>query len=93
MLTRETDTKINEIRKNIAISMTETSEPFENTIAERVRGILKQEFMIRDWFRIHLMVLKELMKSNTPILAKDCIGVIKCQLLRKSSLEFKYKLL
>ena len=69
--------------------MTGTSDPFENTIAKHVSGILKQEFMIRDLFRIHLMALKELMKSITPILTTDCIGVVKCQLLRKSSLEWK----
>jgi hypothetical protein len=51
------------LEKSIAISITESSDPFENAIAERVNGILKQEFMIRDWFNNHLMALKELMKS------------------------------
>ncbi len=31
---------------SIAISMTEKSDPYENAIAERVNGILKQEFYI-----------------------------------------------
>lgn len=31
---------------NISISMTEKSDPYENAIAERVNGILKQEFIL-----------------------------------------------
>jgi len=47
----------------VAISMTENSDPYENAIAERVNGILKQEFSIGDGFRNHLMALKEIKKS------------------------------
>jgi transposase InsO family protein len=47
----------------IEISMTENSDPYENAIAERVNGILKQEFSIGDGFRNHLMALKEIKKS------------------------------
>ena len=35
-------------KENIKISMTEKYDPYENSIAERVNGILKQEFDIRD---------------------------------------------
>jgi transposase InsO family protein len=47
----------------ISISMTENSDPYENAIAERVNGILKQEFSIGDGFKNHLMAVKEIKKS------------------------------
>lgn len=51
------------MENNVSISMTENSDPYENAIAERVNGILKQEFMIGEGFRNHLMALKEVKKS------------------------------
>ena len=48
---------------DIVISMTENSDPYENAIAERVNGILKQEFSIGDGFKNHLMAVKEIKKS------------------------------
>lgn len=36
---------------NIAISMTEKGDPYENAIAERVNGILKSEFHLNKIFR------------------------------------------
>lgn len=33
-------------RNNILCSMTQNSDPYENAVAERINGILKQEFMI-----------------------------------------------
>ena len=51
------------VENNIEISMTENSDPYENAIAERVNGILKQEFSIGDGFRNHLSALKEVKKS------------------------------
>lgn len=48
---------------DIEISMTENSDPYENAIAERVNGILKQEFSIGDGFKNHLMALQEIKKS------------------------------
>lgn len=35
-------------RKNISISMTENSDPLENPIAERVNGILKDEYLYEE---------------------------------------------
>lgn len=35
--------------KNISISMTEKSDPLENAIAERVNGILKQEYLAKKY--------------------------------------------
>ena len=51
------------IDNEIQISMTENSDPYENAIAERVNGILKQEFSIGDGFKNHLMAVKEIKKS------------------------------
>lgn len=36
---------------NIAISMTQNGDPYENAIAERVNGILKQEFYLANTFK------------------------------------------
>lgn len=58
------DDYIQKLQDNgVSISMTENSDPYENAIAERVNGILKQEFMIGEGFRNHLMALKEIKKS------------------------------
>ena len=51
------------IDNHVAISMTENSDPYENAIAERVNGILKQEFSIGDGFKNHLSALSEIKKS------------------------------
>ena len=45
---------------NIGISMTEQSDPYENAIAERVNGILKQEFGIGQGFTDFKMAKKEI---------------------------------
>ncbi|OFX82638.1 MAG: hypothetical protein A2W99_06700 [Bacteroidetes bacterium GWF2_33_16] len=51
------------IENQIEISMTQNSDPYENAIAERVNGILKQEFSIGDGFKNHLVALTEIKKS------------------------------
>ena len=51
------------IDNQVEISMTENSDPYENAIAERVNGILKQEFSIGDGFKNHLLALSEIKKS------------------------------
>ena len=35
---------------NVSISMTERGDPYENALAERVNGILKQEFLLKRVF-------------------------------------------
>lgn len=50
-------------RNNIAISMTQNGDPYENPIAERVNGILKYEFMLINGFRDHLEALKSIKQS------------------------------
>ena len=50
----------------INCSMTENSDPYENAIAERINGILKQEFMI-DTYHLDLPLMKELVKEAIDI--------------------------
>lgn len=44
----------------IRISMTQNGDPYENAIAERVNGILKDEFDIAEGFISHLQAVKEI---------------------------------
>ena len=43
----------------ITSSMTENSDPYESAIAERINGILKQEFMI-DTYHLELSIMKKI---------------------------------
>jgi putative transposase len=54
----------------INCSMTENSDPYENAIAERINGILKQEFMI-DTYHLDLPLMKELVKEAIDIYNND----------------------
>ncbi|MFH6946833.1 IS3 family transposase [Flavobacterium sp. FlaQc-50] len=53
-------------KNNIKCSMTQNSDPYENAVAERVNGILKQEFNI-DKFNKELSVMKILVKNAVSI--------------------------
>lgn len=44
---------------NLKCSMTQNSDPYENAVAERINGILKQEFMI-DTYHLELSLMKRL---------------------------------
>jgi putative transposase len=48
---------------DVLISMTQESDPYENAIAERVNGILKDKFVIGEGFINHLQVSKEISQS------------------------------
>lgn len=51
------------LRKNkICCSMTQNSDPYENAVAERINGILKQEFMI-DKYNKDLNIMKQVVKE------------------------------
>lgn len=50
-------------RNNIGCSMTNNGDPYENAVAERINGILKQEFMI-DTFHQDLAVMKTIVKES-----------------------------
>lgn len=53
------------IRK-VKCSMTESYDPYANAVAERVNGILKQEFLLEN-YRVKLPVMKELVKKSIEI--------------------------
>ena len=44
---------------NLKCSMTQNSDPYENAVAERINGILKQEFII-DRYHLELSLMKKL---------------------------------
>ena len=46
--------------------MTQNSDPYENAVAERINGILKQEFNV-DKFNLKLAVMKVLVKNAIDI--------------------------
>lgn len=47
----------------IRCSMTESYDPYANAIAERVNGILKQEFMLED-YQVNIAVLKKIVAQS-----------------------------
>ncbi len=53
-------------KNNIICSMTESYDPYENAVAERINGILKDEFMIEEY---------ELKLNNLKILIRDSIKI------------------
>ncbi len=53
-------------KRKVKCSMTESYDPYANAVAERVNGILKQEFMFED-YRVKLPVMKELVKNSIEI--------------------------
>jgi transposase InsO family protein len=55
----------NTLNKNgILPSMTQNSDPYENAVAERINGILKQEFMI-DKYNLDLKIMKQIVKNQS----------------------------
>jgi putative transposase len=57
----------NTLNKNgILPSMTQNSDPYENAVAERINGILKQEFMI-DKYNLDLKIMKQIVKESINI--------------------------
>jgi putative transposase len=49
-------------KKKITPSMTETYDPYANAVAERVNGILKQEFLLEDYL-VNIETMKLLVKE------------------------------
>ena len=57
----------NTLNKNgILPSMTQNSDPYENAVAERINGILKQEFMI-DKYNLDLKIMRRIVKESVRI--------------------------
>lgn len=53
-------------KNGILSSMTQNSDPYENAVAERINGILKQEFMI-DKYNLDLSLMKQIIKESINI--------------------------
>jgi putative transposase len=53
--------------KNLHCSMTESYDPYQNAVAERINGILKQEFMIDRYNDQELEVIKLVVKESIQI--------------------------
>ncbi|WP_370445123.1 integrase core domain-containing protein [Sphingobacterium multivorum] len=51
-------------RYGVAISMTQNGSPYDNALAERVNGILKNEFYPNGFTRIIKMLLRILTRSS-----------------------------
>ena len=51
------------IKNNITISMTENGSPYDNAVAERVNGILKDEFGLAEQLDSHLEALVQVKES------------------------------
>jgi len=53
-------------KNRIKPSMTQNSDPYENAVAERINGILKQEFNI-DKYNKDLLIMKQIIKETVEI--------------------------
>ena len=53
-------------KNNIKPSMTQNSDPYENAVAERINGILKQEFYI-DKYNKDLPIMKQIIKETIDV--------------------------
>lgn len=50
-------------KNNIICNMTESYDPYQNAVAERVNGILKQEFLL-DTQKLDLITMQKLVKQS-----------------------------
>ena len=57
-------------RKEVKCSMTERYDPYANAVAERVNGIIKQEFLL-DRYNAQLPLMKALVKESVDIYNKE----------------------
>ena len=53
-------------KKEVKCSMTESYDPYANAVAERVNGIIKQEFNLEE-YHVSLPIMKELIKDSIKI--------------------------
>ncbi len=53
-------------KNKVRCSMTQNSDPYENAVAERINGILKQEFMI-DSYHQDLEIMRKIIKESVEI--------------------------
>jgi len=57
-------------KNNTLCSMTQNSDPYENAVAERINGILKQEFMI-DKYEQNVETMKVIVKKAVEICSQN----------------------
>lgn len=81
------------IKNNIKISNTNKYDPYENAVAERVNGILKQEFSISDpkipWSEIENVVKKAILIYNNERPHLSCNFLTPEQAHRKGKFKLK----
>lgn len=53
--------------KNLFCSMTESYDPYQNAVAERINGILKQEFIIDKYKDYDINIIKSVVKESIDI--------------------------
>ena len=53
-------------KNNIKCSMTESYDPYQNAVAERINGILKQEFLINTQ-KVDIIVMRKIVKESINI--------------------------
>ena len=53
-------------KNNIGCSMTQRYDPYQNAIAERINGILKQEFLIQNC-QVNLKIMRKIVKQSIHI--------------------------
>jgi transposase InsO family protein len=54
------------VKNKIHCSMTNNGDPYENAVAERINGILKQEFII-DTYHADLDIMRKIVKEAVDI--------------------------
>lgn len=53
-------------KSNIKCSMTESYDPYQNAVAERLNGILKQEFLINTR-KVDIVIMRKIVKQSVRI--------------------------
>ena len=74
----------------IKISMTENGDPYENAVAERVNGILKDEFGLSDKFE-NIMQAKELTSQSIKIY-NELRPHLSCSMLTPNQMHLQDKI-
>ena len=74
-------------KRKISCSMTESYDPYANAVAERINGIIKQEF-IGEKLNLNLSLMKELIKESINIY-NNKRPHLSCQMLTPSQMHLQ----
>ena len=74
-------------RKNIRPSMTESYDPYANAVAERVNGILKDEFLLEN-YKADIQTMKKIVKESIEIYNNQRPH-LSCELLTPSKMHMQ----